>query len=59
MENNKIKIRMDWEQFGIMIDKLAKQIKDSGEQFEGIYGVPRGGLPIAVALYSPFSTLIA
>ena len=44
------KIYIDWEEFGIMIDKLAKLIKDSGMKFHDIYGIPRGGLPIAVAL---------
>ena len=41
---------IDWEVVGLMIESLAKQIKKRKLKFDGIYGVPRGGLPIAVAL---------
>ena len=44
------KIYVDWKEFGIMIDKLAEKIKASKEEFDGVYGPPRGGLPIAVVL---------
>lgn len=33
-----------------MIEQLTKKIKESKLQFDGIYGVPRGGLPLAVAI---------
>lgn len=41
------KIYIDWEDFGLLIDQLAKKIKG---KFDGIYGIPRGGLMIAVPL---------
>ena len=44
------KIYVSWEEFGSMIENLADQIIESKEEFDGVYGVPRGGLPIAVAL---------
>ena len=44
------KIYIDWENFGIMMDELYEIIKISNIKFDGIYGIPRGGLPIAVAL---------
>ena len=33
-----------------MIDTLAEKIISDKVKFNGIYGVPRGGLPIAVSL---------
>lgn len=44
------KIHIDWEMFGILVDKLSNKIKRKGLKFDGIYGIPRGGLPIAVCL---------
>jgi len=41
------KIVIGWEEFGEMADKLAEQIKGD---FDGIYAMPRGGLPLAVTL---------
>lgn len=32
------------------MNKLAKDIKKSGEKFDFIYGIPRGGWVVAVAL---------
>ena len=43
------KIYIDWEDFGIMLNKLIDKVKEGKEQFDGIYGVPRGGLAIALA----------
>ena len=43
-------IIITWEEVGKMIDKLAVKIKKSGIKFDGIFGVPRGGLPLAVIL---------
>lgn len=40
-------IKITWNEYQDMINKLVKQIKGN---FDGIYGVPRGGLPIAVSL---------
>src|SRR3989344_5544025 len=42
----KNKIILDWSEF----DKLTEQIIKSGAKFDGIYGVPRGGLVLAVYL---------
>jgi hypoxanthine phosphoribosyltransferase len=44
------KIILTWEKVGKMIDKLAIKIKKSGIKFDGIFGIPRGGLPLAVIL---------
>ena len=43
-------IIITWEEVGKMIDELALKIKKSGEKFDGVFGVPRGGLPLAVIL---------
>ncbi len=43
-------IVISWEEVGKMIDELAIKIKESGIKFDGIFGVPRGGLPLAVIL---------
>lgn len=39
-----------WKEFERDQDILAKRIKKSKRNFNGIYGIPRGGLPLAVAL---------
>lgn len=44
------KINVTWEKVGKMIDKLAKEIKKSKIKFDGVFGIPRGGLPLAVIL---------
>ena len=44
------KISISWDEVDKMIDKLAKEIKKSKIRFDGIYGIPRGGLPLAVFL---------
>ena len=33
-----------------MIKELAIKISKDGNEYDGIYGIPRGGLPIAVCL---------
>ena len=38
---------VSWEEFGRMIDKLSEQIEGT---FDGVYGVPRGGIIIALCL---------
>jgi|SRR3989344_5629225 len=40
-------IEITWKEFGKMADELAKKIKGD---FDGIYPIPRGGLPLGVAL---------
>jgi hypoxanthine phosphoribosyltransferase len=47
---NKTKIAISWDEVNDMLCKLAKEIKKSKVKFDGIYGIPRGGLPIAVIL---------
>lgn len=44
------KIYLTWEEIGKMIEDLVVKIKNSGEKFDGIFGIPRGGLPLAVIL---------
>jgi uncharacterized protein len=46
----KKKIYISWKKLNIMVDKLVKKIKKSKVTFDGIYGIPRGGLPLAVML---------
>jgi len=43
-------ILLTWEDVGNAIKVLTDKIKKSKLKFDGIYGIPRGGLPIAVAL---------
>ena len=44
------KINISWDEVGKMIDKLASEIKKSKIVFDGVFGIPRGGLPLAVIL---------
>ena len=44
------KLYISWDEVGNMIDKLAVKIKRSKIKFDGIFGIPRGGLPLAVML---------
>ena len=44
------KIRVTWDEVDNMIDQLVKEIKKSKEKFDGVYGIPRGGLPLAVII---------
>ena len=46
----KTKIYVSWNEFNEMTLELAEQIKKSKIKFSGIYGIPRGGLPLAVYL---------
>ncbi len=42
---------MDWQEYGVLLEKLAMQISVSQENnFDCIVGIPRGGLPVAVYL---------
>jgi len=41
---------VSWEDFENLCQELAKRIKNSGKQIKRVYGIPRGGLPIAVRL---------
>jgi hypoxanthine phosphoribosyltransferase len=44
------KVIISWDKATKMIEKLAKQIKKSKTKFDGVYGIPRGGLPLAVMM---------
>ena len=46
MKDKKV-TKLTWAEVGVLIDELAEKID---EEFGGIYAVPRGGLPIGVAL---------
>jgi uncharacterized protein len=41
---------LDWYTFDVAVQNLTKQLQNSGLQFDCIYGVPRGGLILAVCL---------
>jgi len=45
-------IKFSWEEFDAAADMIADEIKSKGllKKFTHIYGIPRGGLPLAVAL---------
>jgi hypoxanthine phosphoribosyltransferase len=47
---NMTNLFMSWEEFDIAIKLLAFKIKESGVEISDIYGIPRGGLVIAVKL---------
>ena len=44
------KTYISWKDFEKMRKKLVKQIKKSNKKFDGVYGIPRGGLILAVCL---------
>lgn len=44
------RINITWDKATKMIEKLAVKIKKSGIKFDGVFGIPRGGLPLAVIL---------
>ena len=45
------KIYMSWEDFGLALDELVEEIDDNSfVDYDGVFGMPRGGLPVAVAL---------
>jgi uncharacterized protein len=46
----KKEIYVSWQEFDDMAQTLIDKIKNCGQEFKGIYGVPRGGLPLAVYL---------
>jgi len=42
------KVYFSWNDIGNLLNKLLEKINKEGYQFVGVYGLPRGGLPIAV-----------
>jgi len=43
-------IKISWEDFEKQIKIISRKIKSSKIKFDGIYGIPRGGLVMAVML---------
>lgn len=39
-----------WRQFDADVKKIAGRILKTGKKFDGVWGPPRGGLPLAVCL---------
>jgi hypoxanthine phosphoribosyltransferase len=50
MADDKTKIYLGWQKFGEMVEELVTKIKSSDSEFDGVYGIPRGGLAIALVL---------
>jgi len=46
----KRKINMTWEEFDDGIDNLVTEVINQKLNFNGVYGIPRGGLVVAVTL---------
>ena len=44
------KVFINWQEFDQCVEILTRQIKKSRLKFDGIYGIPRGGLPLAICL---------
>jgi len=43
------KIKLDWEDFGIKTNTLIDKVKADNIKYDGVYGVPRGGLALALS----------
>ena len=43
-------IILTWGAYGVIVNELVKKIKSGKERYDGIFGIPRGGLSVAVAL---------
>jgi len=41
---------VSWESYHKLVEELAREIKQSGKQYRYIYGVPRGGLILAIII---------
>ena len=50
MKELKKEVNFTWKQFDQGCHNLAKQILNQEKRFYGIYGIPRGGLVVAVRL---------
>lgn len=46
----KTKLYFTWHQFDNAVKQLEKQLHPTLHEYDSIYGIPRGGLPLAVAL---------
>ena len=45
-----VKERMSWDSYEKAVGELVKKIQNSGKKYDVIYGIPRGGLVLAVTL---------
>ena len=52
------KIRISWSQYGRDISYLIRGIKKSKIKFKNVYGIPRGGLPLATVISHKFKVPI-
>jgi uncharacterized protein len=50
MQENKKFYSFTWSQFDDCVDYITQAIKAQNLEFKGVGGLPRGGLPLAVAL---------
>jgi hypoxanthine phosphoribosyltransferase len=41
---------LTWDEFDVAIEKMAEEYRSRGLNCTGVFGIPRGGLPLAVAL---------
>lgn len=41
---------IDWSEYGDLIDALIQKVSHAQKKYDGIIGISRGGLPIAVSL---------
>jgi len=41
---------VQWNEYGELIEKLGSKIIASGKKYTGVYGVPRGGMIVAVGI---------
>jgi len=48
--SKQIIVVLTWAEFGKLVEFLIVRIKKENIIYDGIYGVPRGGLPLAVIL---------
>lgn len=53
MEKKQVK-HVSWGEFELLIEILIKKIDEGKIEFDSIHGVPRGGIPIAIALASHY-----
>jgi len=45
-----VKVNISWKEIDYACDYITQQIKNSRKRFKNIYGLPRGGLVVAVIL---------
>ena len=48
--NTTRKMIITWNDYGIYLKDLIMKIESEGKRYTGVHGLPRGGLPIAVAV---------